>query len=593
MPDHDPSASQANEPAGGAVSERQGELTQSASLSPASGRIGPFVFVRKLGSGCFAPVWLAHEVYQETVLRNAAIKLFALRAELGKPGSVVHQSIVQEAAALCRVEHPNVVRFYSLAIDSAQGLIGLVMEHVDGKPLSQRLSEAGSLTVSETVRVSLSIASALAAVHRAGLVHRDLKPANVIESDGVCKLIDFGLATAESALAQEAKRRLLERSYSEVPESRTICLGEVEHSALAGEAECAHTLPVAARCGTVGFMDPVCMASAEAAVPTSDLYALGAILFQCLVGNLPAADALGSRLRTSWQPQVPSGRRLRREVLLGLTNAPSVTAFNPSVPRELAALIDSLLQPERALRPQSAAWVARRLEYIQGLLESRPGISRRTIPPEIKPLGAPAAHATTGLESGGWVRAAPQPPADEQSSPESPLLYDGVALSSVGNALLVLYQAPARLHRTRWIFDHADRLAKRFPEGISCLMVVLSSANPPDAPTRAENARRFKRLGDSLHTMVTVPTGDSLRLSLVRSVMRAINAAQGTSDKFVISDSVEQGIARLLDGKGPRHFELSSVEAVVRELARALDEDLMPARRAADALPLLPERHLA
>ena len=107
-------------------------------------RVGPFVLVRQLGRGGFAPVWLAKEVYGSETLRAAAVKMFAL-------GGDASRRIVEEARALCRVEHRNVVRFYSLAVDEEAGVMGLGMEYVAGRSLSARLDAAGRLRVEQVV----------------------------------------------------------------------------------------------------------------------------------------------------------------------------------------------------------------------------------------------------------------------------------------------------------------------------------------------------------------------------------------------------------------------------------------------------------
>src|SRR5512144_1540736 len=93
--------------------------------------VGAFRLVRQLGRGGFAPVWLAREVYGKKELRTAAVKLFPLLAPDADPGRASQASaaarhkdhVIDEAQAICRVEHPNVVRFYSLAIDDARGVV--------------------------------------------------------------------------------------------------------------------------------------------------------------------------------------------------------------------------------------------------------------------------------------------------------------------------------------------------------------------------------------------------------------------------------------------------------------------------------------
>src|SRR5215212_2732573 len=93
-------------------------------------RIGPFLLVEQLGRGGFAPVWLAREIYGTTELRTAAVKLFSLGgpSDGSSSGGSLRQQILEEARALCQVEHPSVVRFYSLPIDEALGVMGLAME---------------------------------------------------------------------------------------------------------------------------------------------------------------------------------------------------------------------------------------------------------------------------------------------------------------------------------------------------------------------------------------------------------------------------------------------------------------------------------
>src|SRR5262245_59510799 len=101
-------------------------------------RIGPFRVVLQLGRGGFAPVWLAEEVYEGRKLRDVALMLFSLRDGIprGSPEAVRwSDGILEEARALCRVQHPNVVRFYALCRDDAQGLVGLAMEYVAGTNL--------------------------------------------------------------------------------------------------------------------------------------------------------------------------------------------------------------------------------------------------------------------------------------------------------------------------------------------------------------------------------------------------------------------------------------------------------------------------
>jgi serine/threonine protein kinase len=296
-------------------------------------RLGPFVLVEQLGRGGFAPVWMAQEVYGETVLRTAAVKLFAL-PRAGGAAERERGRIIAEAQALCRVEHTNVVRFYALPLDDGEEVMGLAMEHVAGAALNRRI-ERGVLDAKATLAVGAAIASALAAVHRAGLIHRDVKPSNIIEAQSGYKLIDFGIAGVDSG-------------DDDLPESNAEAIDRTQR--------------VAMQVGTTGYMDPECVAERIPAEPVSDLYALGATLYECLVGHVPALKK----------------NHLDLTILEGRTPPPKVVDLAPGTPAALAELVDALLSPRRAERPQSAEWVATRLEHIRREI----GGTARSLPPE-------------------------------------------------------------------------------------------------------------------------------------------------------------------------------------------------------------------
>ncbi|WP_437969083.1 AAA family ATPase [Sorangium sp. So ce260] len=292
--------------------------------------LGPFRLIRQLGRGGFAPVWLAEEIYEGRRLRDAAVKLFFLPEGLS-PGSVDaarwRDAILDEARALCRVEHPNVVRFYALHRDDAWGVVGLAMEHVAGASLDVRLREVGLLSAGAVAGAALGVAWALSAVHGAGLVHRDVKPGNIIERAAtpgapgagraarpVYKLIDFGIVVDDPSLWPEG----------------------------------AAAPPLV---GTPGYIAPELLLGG-AATPASDLYALGATIFRLCTGQLPI-EALGGS-----------------QALLNHRHPPRLDALLPPGPpavMPLANLTALLLDPYPGARPRHAEWVARELERVLAL----------------------------------------------------------------------------------------------------------------------------------------------------------------------------------------------------------------------------------
>src|SRR5580658_6655738 len=108
---------------------------------------------------------------------------------------------IQEAKAASALNHPNIVTIYD--IGSENGVDYIVMEFIDGKTVDQLIPRNGMRLI-ELLRYAVQAADALAKAHQAGIVHRDLKPSNVmVSSDGLVKVLDFGLAKLTQAAPKE------------------------------------------------------------------------------------------------------------------------------------------------------------------------------------------------------------------------------------------------------------------------------------------------------------------------------------------------------------------------------------------------------
>ena len=211
--------------------------------------LGPLV-----GVGGMARVYAADD---QRLHRRVAIKLVPLAA--AEP--VARQRFVREARSAAGFAHPNSVAIYDAG--EADGYLYLVMEMVKGRTLADRLAEQGALQPTEATAIANSVLNALAAAHAVGIVHRDVKPANILlGQDGSVKLADFGIA----------KR-----------------LDDVGDATIAGEIM-----------GTPKYLAPE-QISGHAATPTSDVYALGVVLYEMLAGqppfdaDTPLATALAHR----------------------------------------------------------------------------------------------------------------------------------------------------------------------------------------------------------------------------------------------------------------------------------------------------------
>jgi serine/threonine-protein kinase len=201
---------------------------------------GRYRVIRPIGAGATGRVLLAHDGFYE---RDVAIKVLSVGA--GNVGRDAYSRFAREARVAAGIEHPNIVRVFEFNADGPF----LVMEFMPGGTLEDRFERArGPIPRSVAGPVVISILRGLEAVHRRGVVHRDLKPANVFFGPtGEIKLGDFGVAHLAD-------------------------LGATMTGALLG---------------TLAYMAPEQMTGATLPDASSDLYALGIILFRMLTGRLP------------------------------------------------------------------------------------------------------------------------------------------------------------------------------------------------------------------------------------------------------------------------------------------------------------------
>jgi hypothetical protein len=137
-----------------------------------------------------------HEGTDVLLRRPVAIKEIRLpRVGSAAERELAEQRVMREARAAARLRHPGLVAVYDVL--KADGRSWIVMEYVDGVSLSERIRERGRLAPEEVARIGISLAYALEAAHRAGVVHRDVKPGNVlVTADGQSRLTDFGIAVS-------------------------------------------------------------------------------------------------------------------------------------------------------------------------------------------------------------------------------------------------------------------------------------------------------------------------------------------------------------------------------------------------------------
>src|SRR5688572_15017390 len=271
-------------------------------------RIGHYRIDRKLGEGGMGVVYAARD---ERLERTVAVKMMSSLAD----DETARRRFWREARAAASVNHPNICQLYEIGEDA--GELFIAMELLEGEALSERLRR-GALSVSETVPIGLGVLAALSALHARGIVHRDLKPSNVFLTPHGVKLLDFGLARPSGP---ELARSL----SSSTDLTRTGML-----------------------MGTPGYMTPE-QVMGEALDARTDLFAVGAILFEMLAGR----PAFGGRsfvetLHATLHEQPPA-----------LAGSPAVAAVDRVIRRALAK--------RPADRPASAEAMADELRAVHGV----------------------------------------------------------------------------------------------------------------------------------------------------------------------------------------------------------------------------------
>ncbi|MDD3146610.1 MAG: protein kinase [Candidatus Riflebacteria bacterium] len=175
----------------------QGETIPSVETSESDERIGEIYQIeREIGSGGMGKVYRA----LDTSL-NRVVALKVLHSETSNDHSLVER-FIKEGQTLATVGHRNVMGIYASACDRKSKRPFLVMEYIEGKPLS-KLKEAVQKDCRQSVPIMLQLAEGISACHEKGIIHRDLKPANIIITpEGIVKILDFGIAKTQSHLTK-------------------------------------------------------------------------------------------------------------------------------------------------------------------------------------------------------------------------------------------------------------------------------------------------------------------------------------------------------------------------------------------------------
>jgi len=236
-----------------------------AAKEPMIGRtLGHYRVLEQIGAGGMGLVFRAHD---ERLDRDVALKVLP-------PGTLsddqARKRFRKEALTLSKLNHPNIETVFDF--DTQEGVDFLVMELIPGSPLDQKLA-AGALPEKEVLRLGQQLAEGLAAAHEQQVIHRDLKPGNLrLMPDGRLKILDFGLAKLIQPIAADAATESLSKTHGPV--------------------------------GTLPYMAPEQLRG-EAADARSDLWAVGAVLYEMATGRRPFDARVSTALAGDIQHKPP------------------------------------------------------------------------------------------------------------------------------------------------------------------------------------------------------------------------------------------------------------------------------------------------
>ncbi len=305
---------------------------------------------RLLGQGGMATVYYGHDV---KLNRPVAIKFIDRRF---KNNPVYASRFVNEARMMAKWRHENIIQIYYA--DDTQGSSYYAMEYVDGQDLSKvmalYLEEGELMPIDDVIRIGKSIASALDYAHRQGIIHRDIKPSNVlIAKDGRVLLGDFGMAL----------------------DVRDGSMGNIF--------------------GTPHYISPEQARRSADAVPQSDLYSLGVILYEILTGTVPFNDPSPASIALQHISEPP----------------PPPRSINPELSVEVEKVILKALEKDPQNRYQTGAKL---MAAIEGAL--KPGNAAKiSLPP--MPVGVPTIRRSNLSIQQIANREAPRPRENREQSP--------------------------------------------------------------------------------------------------------------------------------------------------------------------------------
>ena len=266
-----------------------------------------YAIQRELGQGGMATVYLAHDKRHD---RKVALKV--LRPELS--AILGADRFLAEIKTTANLQHPHILSLFDSG--EANGLVFYVMPYVEGESLRDKLSREKQLPVDEALRIAREVADALQYAHQHGIVHRDIKPEDILLHGGHARVADFGIALA--AAKSDGGTRMTETGMS---------------------------------LGTPHYMSPEQAMGQREITPRSDVYALGCVLYEMLLGEPPFTGPTAQSIIAKVMTEDPRPITIHRRSVPPYVEAAVLGALQklPADRFATAAEFAAALSPEHAM----------------------------------------------------------------------------------------------------------------------------------------------------------------------------------------------------------------------------------------------------
>lgn len=476
--------------------------------------ISHYRIIAKLGEGGMGVVYLAEDTH---LARRVAIKF------LSSSDPLYRARFLREARAVSALSHPNIAAVYDYG-ETEDGQPYIVMELVKGQTLSQLL-EADTLTLARSIQIVISIAEALSEAHHQGIVHRDVKPSNVVVNErGQVKVLDFGLV-----------KQLAEMGNGNIdPSAPTLFSLRTRSDVIVG---------------TPLYLSPE-QATGKPVDGRSDLFALGAVLYECITGRSAFAG----------QSVIEIGAQVIH------VNPPAPSKITLGIPSELDRITMKALEKKVDSRYQTAE------EFLKDLQGVLPSLSASQTAKPISRLTSPSVPLRTSALT--TLTETLRRPRVSLGTLAIAVVVIAVSVVGLGYMLRPKPYKPSAV-ALDWYNKGTENLRNGLflQAKLAFEQAVNADQNYPLAHARlAEALTELEYVGDAKNEMLRVTELVPNRSQLPRVDALYLDAIQATvMGQFPNAISAYKEIARLMPDQPQVYFDLGRAYEKNNDLDKAIE----------------------